>query len=45
MKIGEIVKVYDDYWILIEVLETVPEIYVGETFSGQRLQFTVDDLL
>ncbi len=44
MKIGEMVNIYDDLWIIIEVLETIPEIYIGQTFNGQRIQFTVDDL-
>ena len=45
MKIGELINIYDDYWVIIEAMETIPEIYIGVTFNGQRLQFTVDDLL
>ena len=28
MKIGELVNIYDDYWVIIEAMETIPEIYL-----------------
>jgi hypothetical protein len=45
MEIGDLVYVYDEHWIIIQVdHSTVPELLTGLSSDWSRCVFTIDDI-